>query len=734
MSFGFSITDIVQAAHIAKQIKEIWFTRLNRADIHYFQFGRDVGGLEGLLDKFGQAFDEYARVREIQLSVSDYHSWELKTLKEKQEQAELVGGFLETVQQCQELLEENGKYLTKKSNAWDNAKWHVFGGKERADKLRGTIQFHCTKISVFMQTLSVSVQAATANALRDIRIQIERLPLLVLREILAGLSGGPRKECLHPVMPALYDQYIVALELDKPDAYADPTRFPLKEGLDALATALEQSTIKFKGNGLGIWHPTVQQLNNLIKARWIFDRMVESTHLREAGPDSLWRWCLESIQEQIKMEYAKYEREIVAEEANIASLDFESFRIWMPPQETSTISITEADESQLEEKILGVSLDDQGQHQKELIVFRRPRNELRLVTVTSRVNGGGSGYTPHEDNKVVNMHQVQVIPKYALPGRPRVPYNKIIELCFPGASSGHTYQFKMDEDLLKFQQALLGYKVVLDNSNCRWAFHRSNSWGRTEKAQGVGRIQIWQAKSLATPKKEFSSRSLPSASPRQSRTDSIHSNSTMASTVRPRPRIPEPAPGAGNAVALQRPALPILVIFTEVNVKPTFLVLKLDPSIEIHLPSCDCGSHKEKKQEECLRTVLECNPPKREKFAITQLSADHGADLSSWNIALFGYPRHPSLDDVEKLKGVRWLSLDGQTPQERAELQSSLRIIGKIRDRQQNDYDTQEGMISRRADRPVQRQARELPVRTSRAFSPLSSPSLVSESSKFGYV
>jgi hypothetical protein len=446
-------------------------------DIQYFQFGRDVGGLEGLLEKFGKAFDEYARVREIQLSIGDYHSWELRTLKEKHEQAELVGGFLETVQECHELLEENGKYLNRKGNAWDNAKWHVFGGKERADHLRGRIQFHCTKISVFMQTLSVSVQAATYSALKDIRVQIERLPLLVLREILAGLSGGPRKDSLHPVMPALHDQYIVALELSKPDTYVDPARFPLREGLDALAVALEQvrqytkyvilhtdytqSTIKFKGNGLGIWHPTVQQLNNLIKARWIFDRMVESANLREAGPDSLWRWCLESIQEQIKMEYAKYEQEIVAEEANIASLDLASFRIWVPKEETSIASITEADESQLEEKIFEVSLSDHGQHQKELIVFRRPRNELRLVTVTSRLNGG-SGHTPNEDSKVVNMHQVQVIPRYALPGRPRVPYDRIIELCFPGASSGYTYQFKVDEDLHRFQQALLGYKVVLD--------------------------------------------------------------------------------------------------------------------------------------------------------------------------------------------------------------------------------------------------------------------------------
>ncbi|KAF2442621.1 hypothetical protein P171DRAFT_434091 [Karstenula rhodostoma CBS 690.94] len=733
MSFGFSFADIIKAGQLAKDIKEIWFTRLNRADIHYFQFGRDVGSLEGLLEKLGKAFDEYARVREVQLSIVDYHSWELKTLKEKHEQAELVGGFLKTVQECQELLKENGKYLTKKANAWDNAKWHLFGGIERAEKLRGRIQFHCTKISVFMQTLSVSVQVATASALNDIRLQIERLPLLVLREILAGLSGGPRKDRLHPVMPALHDQYKAALELSKPDAYVDLARFPLREGLDALAVALEQSTIKFKGNGLGIWHPTVQQLNNLIKARWIFDQMRESATLREAGPDSLWRWCLESIQEQIKMEYAKYEQEIVTEEANIASLELESFRIWIPQEEPCVVSITEADESQLEEKIFEVSLSDHGQQQRELIVFRRPRNELRLVTVTSRLNGGNT-HTPNEDSKVVNMHQVQVIPKYALPGRPRIPYNKIIELCFPSASSGYTYKFKVDEDLLLFQQALLGYKVVLDQSNQRWELHRSKSWTRTEKIQGIGRIQIWQAKSLASVKNESQPPSLLDASHRQSRADSIHSNNTMASTVRPRLRIPMPSPGEGNAVALQRPTLPMLVVFTEINAKPTLLVLKLDPSIEMYFPSCDCGSQEEVKQAECCRTVLECNPRKREKFTITQLSVEDSTNLSSWNIAMFGHPRHPELDHVETLKGVKWLSLDGQTPQERVELQACLHTIGRIRDKQQDNYNAQEEMISRRADRPMQRHARELPVRTSRASSVLSSPSLASESSKFGCV
>jgi hypothetical protein len=114
----------------------------------------------------------------------------------------------------------------------------------------------------------------------------------------------------------------------------------------------------------------------------------------------------------------------------------------------------------------------------------------------------------------------------------------------------------------------------------------------------------------------------------------------------------------------------------------------------MHFPSCDCGSQKEVKQAECCRTVLECNPPKREKFSITQLSAEDSTNLSSWNIALFGHPRHPDLDHVETFKGVKWLSLDGQTPQERVELQDCLRIISRIRDKQQKTYATSSARVT----------------------------------------
>ena len=693
-------------------------------DIHYIEFLRDVNGFEILLDRFKQAFSEYGRVRQIQLGLRDYHNDTDRTRREKKEQKDQVGGFEDTVEQCEKLLTENGKYLTKRANGWDNAKWHIFGGQERADKLRARLQFHSTKIGVFMQTISVSVQAATLNALGDIQREIEKLPLRVLHEILRGLSGQPKLGGLRPIPPELHKRYMAALERDKPEAFIDVSCFPLKEGLDALAAALDQSTTKFHSSALGIWKPSIHQLHSLMKARWIFDRMRDSSQLREAGQDSLWRYCLENVQVQIKTEYGKYEHFLVEVEADIASLDLESFRIWMPPSENVSVSITEADESQQEEKILEVSLSSTLTSRKDLIVFRRPGDELRLVTVKTPIappNSEGMPPAPRNESQLFKMHQDHVVPRYALPSHRSIPHSRIIELC-PGPRSGYSFQFNIDEDLLKFQNALLGYKVVHDRQNCKWSFHRGSF--RTEKTSGVGRVQIWQAKPLPptatapTPTLTETdtigplspvSGSPPNWSPawqsapkHHARTDSIHSNSTLASTVRPRPSIKETGPESGNTITMKRPVLPLLVIFTEINKKPTYLVVRLDRSIEINPSACDCAT--EKKRGSCTRTILECNPPKRDKFTILQHSASGSADsdLPDWNLALFSQPRHPNRDStVDHIEKVRWLSIDTPNPVEREWFQAGFRTVGRLRDTAERKFIQQEARIRRRAEKPA---------------------------------
>ena len=45
------------------------------------------------------------------------------------------------------------------------------------------------------------------------------------------------------------------------------------------------------------WDPSAKQFNSLFKCRWLFDQLVQSPSLAEAGPTSLWARLLEDLKE-----------------------------------------------------------------------------------------------------------------------------------------------------------------------------------------------------------------------------------------------------------------------------------------------------------------------------------------------------------------------------------------------------------------------------------------------------
>jgi hypothetical protein len=117
---------------------------------------------------------------------------------------------------------------------------------------------------------------ANIVALRD---EVERLP---------GTIQQPFTEGLPPVPSELSIRYSEALDKDAPVSYTNIENFPLREGLDALISAFDQSTAKISSasSALGIWPPSVEEINNLIKARFIFGCMLRSRRLLNAGRDS----------------------------------------------------------------------------------------------------------------------------------------------------------------------------------------------------------------------------------------------------------------------------------------------------------------------------------------------------------------------------------------------------------------------------------------------------------------
>src|ERR1700761_224310 len=236
-------------------------------------------------------------------------------------------------------------------------------------------------------------------------------------------------------------------------------------------------------------------MNNLIKARWIFDRLINSTLLKKLSPQSIWTCALATTFTNLENEYRQWREVLEQNTRTIAALNPEFFRIWIPTEGSAMQLVTDPDDSQMEEKILEAPLQSSSeQYKKDLIVFRRPGNEFRILTYTS-LNSSGGDTTIHDENKVLNLHSAQIIPRYARP-----PYESSLntgdfELCSPGASSGDMYKFSREDDRYAFQHALLGYKVVYQDT-CYWYLHKSYM---QSKMEGTGLVQIFQAKTCQFP-------------------------------------------------------------------------------------------------------------------------------------------------------------------------------------------------------------------------------------------
>lgn len=94
-----------------------------------------------------------------------------------------------------------------------------------------------------------------------------------------------------------------------------------------------------------------------------------------------------------------------------------------------------------------------------------------------------------------------------------------------------------------------------------------------------------------------------------------------------------------------------------------------------------------------------------------QLTIDPDKDVNShlayWNLGLFSHGSssdscHPGLDSVDKIRGVRWLSIDTATPKQREGFQEAVTIMGRMRDSLERRFYREMQAIQKRSERPVQ--------------------------------
>ncbi|MCJ1313554.1 hypothetical protein MMC25_007233 [Agyrium rufum] len=697
---GISPLDILKAIQFAHTIHETFFKKINRAELKYLEFGDEIKFLESSLIKLGDVFESANRERQQRVYDNTSRDLDLAT---DQERRELVGDFEETLARCDVLLKQNCQNLTKVGGVWQNAKWLIGGSPKVIESLRSRVQFHSIKILLILEPLKCQLLAEISENVWDIKEDVRalRYELRLYMTNGAAVVDPSAGDTLPHIPETLRTRFEEALQVGKPSTFINDDSFPLREGLDALISHFRESTVRF--NELELEHsaPSVEQYLNLIKARYILEKLKGSSRVQDDSP-SLWSRSILVYQKKILGQFRRFGRDLAsAEEENIARLGPDAFMIWLAEEPIDAPRLI-TDEDNGEEKILELELPlMQGFSKRSLMIFRQSANEMRLVR--SAVPEG-ENFPPQSDEKIINLHAFQISPHYAIPSQGNDSNN--IHVSHSHVHRGDFFDLRSRADVHKLQRALTGYKVVHASNHINWTLCK-RSWPKTSQEEGKGHFQIWQPKacprilpldlagcepmSPTTSQLDHKSQASVSSTLAEKLTSKYHGS--LAS-------ITGSSGDEEQTITSSMPRLPVIVLFTRWKRQLTFLHLQLDEHMKINHGSCSCRHSR----GTCREIVIECKPPNRTKFQMRRHSASKdsaGNDLlSTWNLALLGLPRHPDFKAIEVLGDVVWFSIVFESVLEREAFENDFETASVLRNSQLKEFRSLGKAVNWRADNP----------------------------------
>ncbi|KAL8644728.1 MAG: hypothetical protein Q9226_007618, partial [Calogaya cf. arnoldii] len=297
--------------------------------ILYLKFGREVESFGENLQQLEAVINNANRQRPRRRYGNPDHD----TRVALQPVSQAVGDFKTTLDECEKLLNDHDRFRRDTAGFVDNVVWHVSTQRD-VEVLRERVQFHATKTPFANRITEVTnsgcVAAHSHQTLRDVSQPCvpQAFPILTscsgllleirrelqdLRRDVSEIKGflvsllrneEPSMDALlsgqrlaFPEIPTeLVDKFARSLTLNPPAAFQDVAKMPLKEGFDALVYHISQSTVGFNpGFDPSQRTPEETQFVNLLKSKWILDRMEQSSHLTAAGTAPLWISALAEV-------------------------------------------------------------------------------------------------------------------------------------------------------------------------------------------------------------------------------------------------------------------------------------------------------------------------------------------------------------------------------------------------------------------------------------------------------
>ena len=566
-SFGFAPSDIAVGLQLCKWFYDNCFNKNNAADAKYLQFAKDVRRLGERLRQLQDAFlQALVHNEEIDLDSSGTNSRKNPLERESQE---LVGDFNATLAECREILTRHISLQRDRAGFIQNVVWAA-SVQKKVDELRIRIQFHAQKIYLIIEPVQLRLATNIAGDVSEI--------LYLMKQHLL-----PQQELVFGNIPEWLDaRFREALKKNLPATYKDIKHITLKDLFDLLYRHFRQSTVQFIDHESG--EQTIEQYLELLKSQWILETIRHSIPYRQARPGSLYTRIIGQVEQRISKQYARQDL-VIFSESDLAKLNSSAFLIWQAEVEATLKRLI--DQNDQEEKILEISLAAPNRFRKhDLLVFRRSPTTMRLVRNAVEDESDIS----HPESEKINTHVDRFVPWYAIPGST----NLMVEIRSGNETGGTTYDFRSEGHLFNFQRAFTGYQVVYDMPRTGWSLNKQQLKFGSKSLESTGRLQIWlwnplpamQTQPLRSPQLSTSPSSSLSGNSQWTNT----TNATVAKVVqRCNSSIVSVAENnnGDSVIAAVKPHLPIILIFTKLEEKYTFLCLECKPFKFCHsFPLC----------------------------------------------------------------------------------------------------------------------------------------------------
>ena len=708
---AFNAGDIVAGLRLAVQLHDYGFNQENAADVRYKNFRNDIFNFRILLERLEQALQNAQQRYDGSPHPMRIQAYNPLSTDFEDERKTIVGNFVETLNACDRLLEENKKYRQKYSNVVENLKWHLSQQERRVDDLRTRLQFHSEKIRLVMDRLSINLLTDIDAKVDDI-LAISELNLQVSSEILqelvrfrsalfGHLSGhhvplSREAETSHRVSDMISLKFQEHLFIDAPTSMG--RGLPLEQGFDALFSSFQHS--------ISSVDCTPESYLSFLKTRWLLQCLCDSEEYHAARPGFYYKRAINQISQAVKVRMQQPGVLISYEESMLIELPETHFRVW--PLSDPVPTTLQSDPHPLmiranEEEVMRMTLDpDELRGSDTVTIFKSSEEHFRIIQETRVAS------RPEEKILIpqpIYTREDKLIPRYALPMIDEPDF----EVAIFSRNEETLYRFGTSEMLFRFQSALMGYEVSHDQQAIRCQFSDDVSY-----LDCKGRVQLWQEPivlgGLNGARRPSNTPSSFSDGKTQSRFDSLAATAVTSNTIRW-------TTGGWEAESIKLPAIVIFTELTDAKERKQFAILFMDLESGVHVDPKECGCCRA--YDTCSKLVL-TNGKKgmtvRALFSDVEHTGHSGFDLFP-----FRTPRHP---DFRKLKTLRtdYLVLKFGRLEEKRRFDKELDYRFRVRDKQtQNQHDFTKRMQKLETQRPL-RQPDTVPMRAhGRTFSEASS-------------